>query len=159
VDVIRINLGFSYVAPIIRGQKWLKKGHFGRPPYFSRFPMWRRCFRGVFGSPRTPKKVTFLLIFDPSRLRPPFFPFSYVAPILSGSGPSKTLKNPSKWRVNTRFSTIFEKSLKIPMWRRSLFFKKHEKVPFFAFFRLFGVFSAFLAFFSIFYHFWQFWRF
>jgi len=144
VDVIRINLGFSYVAPIIRGQKWLKKGHFGRPPYFSRFPMWRRCFRGVFGSPRTPKKVTFLLIFDPSRLRPPFFPFSYVAPILSGSGPSKTLKNPSKWRVNTGFLTIFEKSTQNPYVAPIPNFQKS------AFFRLFSLFSTFLGFLALF---------
>ena len=128
MDVIRINLGFSYVAPIIRGQKRPKTG--------------LEAQNGSYVAPiiseiGTPKKSLF-------RLRPPFFPFSYVAPILSGSEPSKTLKNPTKWRVNTGFLTIFEKSTQNPYVAPIPNFQKS------AFFRLFQPFSTFLGFLALF---------
>jgi len=128
VDVIRINLGFSYVAPIIRGQKRPKTG--------------LEAQNGSYVAPiiseiGTSKKSLFRLRRAPT----PFFPVFLCGADPFGLG---TLKNPPKWRVNTGFLTIFEKSTKNPYVAPIPNFQKS------AFFRLFSLFSTFLGFLALF---------
>ena len=134
MDVIRINLGFSYVAPIIRGPKWLKTG--------------LEAQNGSYVAPiiseiGTPKKSLFRLRRAPT----PFFPVFLCGADPFGLG---TLKNPQKPPKMTCKHQVFDDFWKIaknPYVAPIPFFQKTRKSAFFAFFRLFGVFSAFLHFF------------